>query len=101
MDELYSLRGKNAVVTGAGAGIGRAIAMAFARAGANVACIDLDQSAAEATSREAACTEPHKSAAEAPSREAARTGQRALWAACSAGKEPEVTRHAPKVLGAF
>src|SRR4051812_30680278 len=84
MDELYSLRGKNAVVTGAGAGIGRAIALAFARAGANVACVDLDQSAAEATSREAA-----------------RTGQRALAVACDVGKEDDVTRAAAKVLGAF
>ena len=49
MDDLYSLRGKNAVVTGAGAGIGRAVALAFARAGANVACIDLNGAAAEAT----------------------------------------------------
>src|SRR4051812_6063571 len=84
MDELYSLRGKNAVVTGAGAGIGRAIALAFARAGANVACIDLNGSAAEGTSREAA-----------------QTGQRALAAACDVGKEDDVTRAAAEVLDAF
>jgi len=84
MDELYSLRRKNAVVTGAGAGIGRAIALAFARAGANVVCIDLDGSAAEATSREAA-----------------RSGQRAVAVACDVGREDEVETAAAKVLESF
>jgi NAD(P)-dependent dehydrogenase (short-subunit alcohol dehydrogenase family) len=37
----FSLKGKTAVVTGAGGGIGTAIAMAFAQAGARVACVDL------------------------------------------------------------
>jgi NAD(P)-dependent dehydrogenase (short-subunit alcohol dehydrogenase family) len=38
----YSLQGKAAIVTGAGGGIGSAIARAFATAGARVACVDLD-----------------------------------------------------------
>ncbi|MHC4605790.1 MAG: 3-oxoacyl-[acyl-carrier-protein] reductase [Planctomycetota bacterium] len=37
------LSGKNAVVTGAGRGIGRAIALALAEAGANVAAVDVDE----------------------------------------------------------
>lgn len=42
MNEKYSLKGKAAIVTGAGGGIGHAIALAFAKAGAQVACVDLD-----------------------------------------------------------
>src|SRR5207302_2502685 len=38
----YSLQGKAAIVTGAGGGIGGAIARAFADAGAKVACVDLE-----------------------------------------------------------
>jgi NAD(P)-dependent dehydrogenase (short-subunit alcohol dehydrogenase family) len=41
--DAFSLRGKTAVVTGAGGGIGTAIALAFAEAGARVACVDLNQ----------------------------------------------------------
>jgi NAD(P)-dependent dehydrogenase (short-subunit alcohol dehydrogenase family) len=84
MSDLYSLNGKNAVVTGAGSGIGRAIALAFARAGANVACIDLDGTAAEATRREAETS-----------------GGRALAVTCDVGIEGEVAAAAAKVLAAF
>ena len=41
MDEKYSLKGKSAIVTGAGGGIGRAIARAYVDAGAKVARVDL------------------------------------------------------------
>lgn len=40
--EKFSLQGKSAIITGAGGGIGSAIAVAFAEAGAKVACVDLN-----------------------------------------------------------
>ncbi|MGK0722434.1 SDR family NAD(P)-dependent oxidoreductase [Leucobacter sp. W1478] len=43
------LEGKNAVVTGGGSGMGRAIAQRFAQEGARVAVLDLNLEAAEAT----------------------------------------------------
>ena len=82
--ELYSLRRKNAVVTGAGAGIGRAIALAFARAGAQVACVDLDPKAAAETSEMAATS-----------------GQRSIAVTCDVGLEGDVAAAANKVLGEF
>jgi len=48
-DKTFSLSGKPAVVTGAGGGIGRAICIAFADAGAAVACLDVDAAAAAET----------------------------------------------------
>jgi len=46
--EQYSLAGKGAIVVGSGHGIGQAIAREFAEAGAAVACVDLDETAAQA-----------------------------------------------------
>ncbi|MDP8924435.1 MAG: SDR family oxidoreductase [Chloroflexota bacterium] len=46
------LEGKNAIVTGAGSGIGRAIALGFAREGAGVVAADLDRDAADRTAAE-------------------------------------------------
>lgn len=43
------MKGKIALVTGAGSGIGRASALAFAEAGANVVVSDIDRQAAEQT----------------------------------------------------
>lgn len=47
------MRGKTVVVTGAGAGIGRAAVLACARLGARVAALDIDESAANAVADEA------------------------------------------------
>jgi NAD(P)-dependent dehydrogenase (short-subunit alcohol dehydrogenase family) len=45
------LKGKAALISGAGGGICRAIAVAFAEAGASVACADIDAGSAEETAR--------------------------------------------------
>jgi NAD(P)-dependent dehydrogenase (short-subunit alcohol dehydrogenase family) len=50
--DKFMLKGKAAVVTGGGGGIGGAIVRAFARAGAAVACLDFDASKAEKAARE-------------------------------------------------
>ena len=44
---MFKLTGKAALVTGAGSGIGEAIARAFAAAGANVVCADVQGAAAK------------------------------------------------------
>jgi NAD(P)-dependent dehydrogenase (short-subunit alcohol dehydrogenase family) len=49
--DKFSLRGKSAIVTGAGGGICRAICIAFAQAGAKVACLDINLKKAEETAR--------------------------------------------------
>ena len=46
------LKDKVAIVTGAASGIGKEIAIIFAREGAKVAIADLDQKAADATASE-------------------------------------------------
>jgi NAD(P)-dependent dehydrogenase (short-subunit alcohol dehydrogenase family) len=51
MTQPFRLDGKSAVVTGAGSGIGRAIALTFAASGASVYLIDLRKDAVEETAR--------------------------------------------------
>ena len=46
------LEGQVAMVTGAGQGIGKAIAIRFAREGADIAIVDINRNTAEATGRE-------------------------------------------------
>src|SRR4029079_13914909 len=77
----YSLAGKSAVVTGAGNGIGRAIALAFAEAGASVACVDLDKTAAEATAKA--------------------TGKTAIAVACDVSSETQVEAAAKTILAKY
>jgi 2-deoxy-D-gluconate 3-dehydrogenase len=50
-DELFSVRGKTAVVTGAASGIGQAVAERFAAAGANVVAIDISSAALNTSKR--------------------------------------------------
>lgn len=50
--ELFDLTGKTAVVTGAGMGIGKAIAARLAEAGASIIVADINQEAASATAGE-------------------------------------------------
>lgn len=49
---MFELNGKTAVVTGAGSGIGKAIALLFARQGAEVVIVDINEDQAHATLKE-------------------------------------------------
>ena len=69
------LEGRVALIAGAGAGIGRAIARRYAEAGAAVLCADLDAAGAEETAR---------LIAEAGGRAAARAGDASRRADCEA-----------------
>ncbi|MBL9133284.1 MAG: glucose 1-dehydrogenase [Verrucomicrobiaceae bacterium] len=46
---MFSLQNKNVIITGAGSGIGQAIALLFAKQGAHVEVLDLEMAAAQAT----------------------------------------------------
>ena len=78
------LKDKVAIVTGAASGIGREIAVIFAREGARIAIADLNQQAADATARE---IDPH--------------GQRAIGVAMDVSDEAHVEAGTSKVVEAF
>jgi NAD(P)-dependent dehydrogenase (short-subunit alcohol dehydrogenase family) len=52
IDAMFTLENKTAIVVGAANGIGRATALAFAAAGAGVACADIEAPGAKATAAE-------------------------------------------------
>jgi NAD(P)-dependent dehydrogenase (short-subunit alcohol dehydrogenase family) len=60
--DAFRLDGKVAAITGAGSGIGRAIALRFAAAGAVVRALDLDEESAKATAKEISGAEGSASA---------------------------------------
>jgi 2-keto-3-deoxy-L-fuconate dehydrogenase len=49
---MFGLTNKNAVVTGAGSGIGKAVALVLARQGAHVTIVDINKAEAEAVVKE-------------------------------------------------
>jgi NAD(P)-dependent dehydrogenase (short-subunit alcohol dehydrogenase family) len=51
-EQIFSLQGKTAVVTGGGSGIGKAVALLFGKQGAHVHVIDLNEENAGSTVRE-------------------------------------------------
>jgi 3-hydroxybutyrate dehydrogenase len=78
------LKDKVAVVTGAASGIGKEIAIIFAREGAKIAIADLDQKAADATAREIDST-----------------GKRALGVAMDVTNEQQVDDGTAKIIETF
>lgn len=52
VEQLFSLKGQTALVTGGGAGIGKAICLMFAEAGADVVCTDLHEGTAQIVASE-------------------------------------------------
>ena len=81
---MASLKDKVAIVTGAASGIGKEIAIIFAREGAKVAIADLDQKAADASARE---MDP--------------TGKRVVGVAMDVANEQQVDDGTAKVVETF
>ncbi len=79
-----NLIGKAAIISGAGSGIGRATARAFASAGAAVMCLDIDRSGAEETAQIITSADG-----------------RALARQCDVSQEPDVQAAARAARSAF
>ena len=72
---MYALEGRTAVVTGAGSGIGRAIALRLAQEGCDIGALDIEQRGAEATAARIRELGRAATAAAADVRDIAATGQ--------------------------
>ena len=86
LNELYSLQGKIALITGGGRGIGQAIALAFAEAGADVVVSSRDKRPPEL---------------EATAERVRAMGRRALAVPAHVGKKGDVINLVQKTLEAF
>lgn len=81
---MQSLKGLTAVITGGGDGIGRALSLEFARAGANVAVTDIRAAAAEAVAAEVSAL-----------------GVKSVGIACDVSEEASVQEMAAKSVAAL
>ena len=84
MQKQFDLTNKNAWVTGASVGIGRAYAIALAKAGANVAIVDIDDRTGEKTAEEIRAL-----------------GVKSVFIHCNVCKPEEVEAMADKVVETF
>ena len=78
---MFSLDGRSALITGAGNGIGAAVARAFAEAGASVMVTDVDKDAAAAVAGEITAARGRAESAAVDVRDAAQAAQAAAQAA--------------------
>jgi NAD(P)-dependent dehydrogenase (short-subunit alcohol dehydrogenase family) len=81
---LFTLEGKAALVTGAGSGLGRAIAEGYAQFGAKVACVDISSNDAKSVSNGID-----------------QNGEKALAVVCDVSKAIEVKKTVETVLESF
>ncbi len=84
LDELFSLRGRTAVVTGGSSGIGRGMALALGRAGARVVLVARGEQALRGAAAELAAA-----------------GAQARWVSTDLGDRAEVERGAARAAAAF
>lgn len=83
-NNVFKLKGKTAIITGAGNGIGKAAALILAENGANVVCGDL-----------------HKETAEETAKEAAKFGVKAIGVACDVTVEKDLENLANEAVKAM